>query len=126
MRQHRIVGCLTHQPPIESNPNRLGVAIRRASNNEVVSIESEIPVSSHVIVANHDITATGVAVLHHAAANWNHSPVTRRGRQVNSPDYLDCIITNTRDDLGLTEPRNLELKSAHPAELLKFLPHDEA
>ena len=62
-----------------------------------------------MVVANHDITATGVAVLHHAAANWNHSPVTRRGRQVNSPDYLDCIITNARDDLGLTEPRDLEL-----------------
>ena len=52
--------------------------------------------------------------------------VTRRGRQVNSPDYLHCIITNTRDDLGLTEPRDLELKSARPAELLQFLPHDEA
>ena len=92
----------------------------------MVYIESEIPAGSYVVVANHDITATGVAVLHHAAANWGDSLVARRGRQVNSSDYLNCIITNTRDYLGLMEPRDFELKSVHPAELLKLLSHDEA
>ena len=63
----------------------------------MVRIESEIPAGSHVVVAYHDITATGVAVLHHAATNWDDdSPVARRGWQVNGPDYRDRIITDTR------------------------------
>ena len=48
MREHS--ANLTHQTPIERNPGRIGVAIRRASNDEVVSAESEIPAGSHVLL----------------------------------------------------------------------------